>query len=211
MRCGRGRCRGRRRCRRGRCRGRGRCGEGKGGAGLTWLIVVIVNPLALSLTCWGLCSPAGPVVVSLPARVIVNPLTPALVMSCRPPCARRSLAGAVVAPRCCREPAGAVATRLCCREPTGTVVTCRPHLRRVICAFVVGWCWPPLVLIASHRPSLRLLRRVIRPCACRVMSVSCHPPRICCVVWVFVMSSRVLVLCCSRWWSFGPAGTRQPW
>ena len=57
-------------------------GEGEGGAGLTWLIVIVVNLPTLSLTCQGLRSPAGPVVVSLPARVVVNPLAPALVVSC---------------------------------------------------------------------------------------------------------------------------------
>ena len=148
-----------------------------------------LSPPALSLTCWGLRSPAGPVVVSLPARVVVNLLTPALVVSCRPPCARCSLAGAVVAPRCCREPTGAVVTRPCCREPAGAVVTCRPHLRRVVCTFVVGQCWPPLVLVALHRLSLHLLRCVVHPCACHVVSVSCCPPHVRCVVWAFVMSS----------------------
>ena len=105
-------------------------------------------------------------------------IRPALVVSCRPPCARRSLAGAVVAPRCCREPTGAVVTRPCCREPAGAVVTCRPGLRRVVCAFVVGRCWPPLVLVTSCRPSLHSLRRVVRPCACRVVSSSPHS--LCC-------------------------------
>ena len=97
-------------------------------------------------------------------------------MSCRPPCARRSLAGA--APRCCCEPAGAVVTRPCCCEPAGAVITCRPGLRRVVCAFVVGRCWPLLVLVASCRPSLRSLCRVVHPCTCRVMSSS--PRSLCC-------------------------------
>ena len=33
---------------RGRCGGRERCGEGEEGARLTWLIVIVVNPPALS-------------------------------------------------------------------------------------------------------------------------------------------------------------------
>jgi len=105
-----------------------------------------------------------------------------------PPCARRSLAGAVIAPRCCREPAGAVVTCPCCREPAGTVVTCHPGLHRVICAFVIGQCWPPLVLVALCCPSLHSLRRVVCPCACRVMSSSPHSlccPGICYVVPTF--------------------------
>jgi len=238
------------RCGRGRCRGRGRYGEGEGGAGVTWLIVIVVNPPALSLTRQGLRSPAGPVVVSLPAGIVIRSLAlllacwrcccpyvvpascrvirafvvsctlgvrPTLVVSCRPPCACCSLAGTVIAPQCCCEPAGAIVTRPCCCEPTGAVVTsCHPGLRRVVCAFVVGWCWPPLVLVASCHPSLRSLRRVVRPCACRV--VSCRPPRIHCVVRAFVMSSprsRVMlfpvVVVWTRWrsspsvmWHLGP-------
>jgi hypothetical protein len=127
-------------------------------------------------------------------------------MSCRPPCARHSLAGAVVAPQCCCEPAGAVVTRpcchepagavithLCCHEPAGAAVTCHPGLRRVVCAFIIGRCWPPLVLVALCCLSLCSLCCVVHPCACRVVlfsprSLCC--PGICYVIPVF--SCRVV-------------------
>lgn len=67
--------------------------------------------------------------------------------------------------------------------------SCRPGLHRVVRSFVVG----------RGRRSSRLGRLVSFS-----SHSSCHPG-IRCVVSTFI------VWCRSRWWSFGPAGARQPW